>query len=56
MLERAYMYMPKTCEEGHTCFETWLKHVKKDSYALKHNEKGLHVKRCQKGLHILNHA
>ncbi len=43
MLERAYMYMPKICEDGHTCFETWLKHVKKDSHALKHNEKGLHV-------------
>jgi hypothetical protein len=43
MLERVSMYMPKTCKEGHTCFETWLKYVKKDSRALKHNEKGLHV-------------
>jgi len=64
MLERAYMYMPKTCEEGHTCLETWLKHVKKDLHALKHNEKGytfwiMHetcITHAKNDLHVLKHG
>jgi hypothetical protein len=48
MLERAYMYMPKTCEERHTCFETWLKHFKKDSHALNIMKKATHFESCMK--------
>jgi hypothetical protein len=56
MLKRIYMLwnvstmaclfcsnIPKTCEEGHAHFKTWLKYVGKYLNVLKHAKFGLHV-------------